>query len=116
MAEIDPAKVWRSNSSDNSSEISLDALLIEKVLVNNSLKFSALHKVKIKSFFRNLYISWYKSGDILKNVDLNGKLISEPKNLINVRSEKKNNNDNKSISDSYYEVGCKIFEINKIIN
>jgi hypothetical protein len=39
VAEIEPAKVWRSNSSDNSSEISLDALLTEKVLVNNSLNF-----------------------------------------------------------------------------
>jgi hypothetical protein len=27
-----------------------------------------------------------------------------------------NNNNDKYISDSYYEVGCKIFEINKIIN
>ena len=65
MAEIDPAKVWRSNSSDNSSEISLVALLIEKVLVNNSLNLSASHEVKVNSFFKNLYISWYKLGDIL---------------------------------------------------
>ena len=40
VAEIEPANVWRSNSSDNSSEISLEALFTEKLLVNNSLNFS----------------------------------------------------------------------------
>ena len=65
VAEIEPANDWRSNSSDNSSDISLDELSTVKELVKSSLNSSELHWLNTKSFFKNLYSSWYRDGAIL---------------------------------------------------
>ena len=54
VAVIEPAKDWRSNSSDNSSDMSLDVSSTEKVFVKSSLNSSELHCLNVNSVFRNL--------------------------------------------------------------